>query len=421
MVHLPDDGDALDCLKWLQMQENPTVAVPHHHEYFLPTFEPVNLGGSDVSTRKSSDNPFVTMRSETIMYAWENATLPEHLKQSWNRLLALTPYLGRSKSLAEFTSTESFDIPEGYNVYNLDPDGDIVFRGIYPQSLIDLQQHFAKGYGRIIPYRLFQYALQVENDQWESPFSSEAATVRLTCSDGDICPSERWRMMDDIRKSLMGYANSNSVFRTLIPLISGHDPGTSAPMSGNHLAIVPLDYVGTSDHADGSLKGIAFVLPSDTEYLLRSRFERLLTGWIEKTKTFGFRASTWQIDLPELKPILSLRWDELYCRSSRVWATASPVALSRTPKKISREALEGTLMKELAKDDLYPNRVEVDSSPFLRGATQARKYHFFRGNRRKYMVHARITFDKPVQGPIMAGCGVHLGTGLFLPIKGAKQ
>ncbi|MGP6158251.1 MAG: type I-U CRISPR-associated protein Csb2 [Vulcanimicrobiaceae bacterium] len=112
-----------------------------------------------------------------------------------------------------------------------------------------------------------------------------------------------------------------------------------------------------------------------------------------------------------------------------LWTTATPVVLDRFPKRrgpggsVVVDAPEEQLQRALARGGLPPARVEVWSSrqtiPHRLGG-QTRLDAFRRARLGETPVHpvvgATISFDRPVEGPIVLGRLAHFGLGRFEPV-----
>lgn len=224
------------------------------------------------------------------------------------------------------------------------------------------------------------------------------------------------------------------------PVLSGHAPD-GGPARGPHCAFVPLPYVA-SKYADGSLLGVALVLPReidprDRHYVLRAvgRLERGAEAEVGSAidLTMG-RAGVLQVQ--RCGPVVEQRTlqDASWCRSATQWASATPIALDRNPGKIGHRDPEKAREAEQAAQETIaqaceniqlprPSSVGVTFGGPLVGSRAARTFSPFprnAGRVRRALVHATLTFEEPVKGPILLGAGRYLGMGLFRPIGTAS-
>ena len=129
--------------------------------------------------------------------------------------------------------------------------------------------------------------------------------------------------------------------------------------------------------------------------------------------------------------LVSLRpgaWRRDSCRL----VSATPIALPRHPGRLAGGTVaarakawaSAEVSVALACDHAglpEPMSVEVSLSPFLVGSRPAGRFPAFVQNGRagrpvrRQLVHASLTFEHPVAGPLMLGAGRFLGLGLMRP------
>ena len=187
--------------------------------------------------------------------------------------------------------------------------------------------------------------------------------------------------------------------------LSGHD-SEGRPTAEPHLAYVPLGFVN-SQYADGSLQGIALVLPRGVEQDVRSR----LNSAIE---------DPWQLHLGVLGS-LSLRLNDSdrfapYIGRSRTWATVTPIVLDRHPKKKGPTA-ESIIAESCARIGLpNPIEVRVGEVSAIRGCPRVQDVHGqSKQTEGRLLQHVVLHFSEAVSGPILLGAGRFTGLGLCMP------
>jgi CRISPR-associated protein Csb2 len=254
-------------------------------------------------------------------------------------------------------------------------------------------------------------------------------------------------------------------------ILSGHQPqtggsGPTPPTKRTHLAVVPLLNAGNA-HSDGTIFGIAFVLPADCSPKERQSVEQALSAWAaadefaEFTLTLPAAAGNRRLQYhlqelgvdrsgePEpdwLTPLTSRRKTttrDYWCRPARRWLTVTPIALDRFPGNLrgtqseardraAAEAAAGIIQAcvnaGLAADPSDVRKVTVRlDAPLVgipaspAGRTNPGQRHFpgyriGQGTPRA-CVHAEIEFAEPVRGPVLIGAGRFLGYGLCLPSR----
>jgi CRISPR-associated protein Csb2 len=248
-------------------------------------------------------------------------------------------------------------------------------------------------------------------------------------------------------------------------ILSGHQPG-SGPTSATkrtHLAVVPLLNAGNA-HSDGTIFGIAFILPDDCSPRDRHAVEQALRGWAadefgefrlvlpagdadQATRHLLQELGVDRSGEPEpswLAPLTSRRKTttrDYWCRPARHWLTVTPIALDRFPGNLRSTLPEtrGRAVAEAAAGIVQacinaglaaePSEVRkvtvrldaplvgIPASPAGRispGQRHFQAYRIGQGTPRA-CVHAEIEFAEPVRGPVLIGAGRFLGYGLCLP------
>jgi CRISPR-associated protein Csb2 len=237
------------------------------------------------------------------------------------------------------------------------------------------------------------------------------------------------------RRALMSLAD-----QPVHEVISGHK-ADGAPSDAPHLAIVPLPFVA-GPHPDGSLLGVALILPRAVDPTARAALMRAI-GRLEDQH----RADT-AADAPPLSLLLgragTLRLQRVawgndrrstlrsftWTQAARRWASATPVALDRVPGNLSHSdpkirqrafAAAASSIHEAIHRVGLPAPIELDvvRSAVLPGAAESRGYPRFPIDERRaqrVLVHVRLVFAEPVRGPILIGAGRYHGLGLCLPV-----
>lgn len=197
-----------------------------------------------------------------------------------------------------------------------------------------------------------------------------------------------------------------------------------------HCAFVSLPHV-RSPHADGRILGVAVVLPSDARVpdLLeqRARLEQglhqlVVDGDDERRYVRIPGAGTLWLESPDVRRAGLATLSELtYRRPACRWVTATPVVHSRWRKGGAEALLEQVTVDCRHVGLPAPERVEVLRAP-VTGAARAlppsRVPLEWRGPLNGPTRHLRLTFERPVVGPLLIGRARHFGLGLLLPEHG---
>lgn len=214
-------------------------------------------------------------------------------------------------------------------------------------------------------------------------------------------------------------------------LICGHVAGgghTQQP----HLAFVPLPSLSLIGKADGRVRRFALLgyASKEVKQEASSIYGTLAANLdgVETEPDSGFR----------FQLIDNLRRDKvwsLYTLSSKVWVTATPVAIARG-YKVPTHTRDGTPLSRnerhlhrlaewmhLVRASLRHIRLPADlvdscvihltPSPLLLATERAERYRP-RAENIPFM-HARIEFLRPIRGPLLVGDRRYQGFGLFVP------
>lgn len=249
-----------------------------------------------------------------------------------------------------------------------------------------------------------------------------------------------------------------------IPFISGHQPSAKGggdptpPLDRPHLAIVPLPNAGHR-YSDGSILGVALVLPSDCTDDERSALDQAVQAWAHAgfelglpgksgssvrrvledlgvDRARGYQPKWLDSDMPARRRTMTRGY---WCRPARRWLTVTPIALDRFPGELrsanqrARERAEAEAVESIARASTLAGLPEpaviirfdapltgLPAAPAGRGGSRGGWYRQFPGyatgnGTPRICVHADIEFSEPVRGPVLIGAGRYFGYGLCLP------
>jgi len=322
-----------------------------------------------------------------------------------------------------------------------DEQGELMIRWVgagQTERLIRAHERHQQVDPRVLPARFIRYrggdraapapvARSAFDDQWIIFARVRGPRLPITSAAG---------LARQLRRALMSAADP-----PVHEVLSGHrSDGT--PSERDHAAVVPLPFV-TGPHPDGSLLGVALVLPRDTDEAGRQHVARAVERLTRQLDP-GDDARTLQLELGAEPLILThVRWNDagatLRARSwthpATRWASATPVALDRNPgdlhdpdpvaRAAAFEAARASIVDAIGRIGLPPpSEVDVVRSCVLPGTAKPRSYPRFPSEARKpqrVLVHVRIAFGQPVHGPLLIGAGRYQGLGLCLPVDGPKE
>jgi CRISPR-associated protein Csb2 len=106
-----------------------------------------------------------------------------------------------------------------------------------------------------------------------------------------------------------------------------------------------------------------------------------------------------------------------WSRAHTVWSTVTPFVFDRYPKDPYGDEAQRTLREAMARVGLPdPCEIDLHYNPWHRGVPKASAFPpapARQGKPQRYHCHARVRFERPVAGPLIAGAGRYYGYGLF--------
>lgn len=383
--------------------------------------------------RQPRTYPTVIPADQRVTFVWPGADRGAAHVEVLDTLLGRIGRLGHSSSLVSVFVTD--DVPEPVLVP--DEPGEIAVRVASEGQLAALTAAYGRHQGcepRTLPAAVVGY--RPARTGAPAPPSSVFSTDWVV-----LAPRGRSRffirdvlgLARAVRGALMCWSA-----QPVPEVISGHRPGTgtpgTAPSERAHLAVVPLPFVGRP-HADGSVKGVALVLPrgassDEREAVIAAAGRWLAADGGQGRLLLGRRGAT----TFERVATLDAPWSATARRwtgPSRRWLTATPIALDRHPGDLAdhdpaRRALsEDAARRSIAKACHHiglPSPVSVvlrDIGAVGSRPTRVFPHYAVQGGRlRRLLVHAEVVFAERVRGPVLLGAGRYLGYGLCVPVAG---
>jgi CRISPR-associated protein Csb2 len=449
---VPDEAER-NALLWLEQADAPGIAAPDATErkavtHFVPVNDPrlparTSTKGAVKSAlgllpehrvRQPRTFPSVTPDPPVAFFVYDEEPTPA-LRSALGRVASRLVSLGHSSSLVSVSLAT--DAPDP--LWIPDAEGTEVLRVPAPGQLSRLEEDWKIHGGvepRVLPCRFVKYRAgrkQTARTLARSPFGEDWIVFRRL--GGPRLPLTRTAdVAAALRAALLLYGEDPPP-----EILSGHDEDGS-PVSRLHAAFVPLPFVAHR-HADGSILGVAVVLPREADESERrrvfaaiGRFEAAHRLEDEEAPVIPLLLGrTGRLELERVTygppPLASLR-PSTWSRPSPLWATATPLALDRNPGDLysadpSKAEAAFSKGEEILRQSCLnaglpePSEVVLLPSVTLPGTRKARHFPPFPPERqklRRVLVHARIGFDAPVAGPLLLGAGRYLGLGLFRPI-----
>ena len=380
--------------------------------------------------------PSVTPIAPRVVYSWPTAELAAEERSSLDALLSRVVRVGHSSSFVAcrlVDETEPTLVPErsGGHLLRWVGDGQL-------EALVRAYDGHKEVRPRTLPSRGVRYqdVRQLAMSDPE-PLLPDMAGGWLAF---EFAPSSRrlsaataLSVARAFRAAVLSYPGSSHP-----EVLCGHTADNS-PTKRPHVSFVPLPFVGQR-HANGVLMAIATLLPTDPDLAVEARraLGRVIKAWNAaegdakeiRLGSKGILVGDFTND-PDLETS-SERW---WTGPSKTWVSVTPIALSSNPGKLLRNGTERSAKAwEAAEQSVIaackhvglpePANVSVSRSPLLTGVLPADKYPaYFQFDRRqgrdlaRALVHASVTFERPVQGPLLLGSGRYFGLGLMSPIR----
>ena len=382
--------------------------------------------------------PSITPDEARVTYLWHGPS-PDRVGEVLDQLLRRVARLGHSSSLVSCRL-----VPDPSDA-TLVPGGDVgeSLRSVRPGQLAELERQFGRHRGsrpRSLPYTDVRYRGVAETSQTEKPQEPDTAgdwiVFEFAYNSRAFSAPRALELAKAMRSTVLNYAED-----PLPEELSGHKP-EGTPTAAPHVAFLPLPYAGF-ERADGRLLGLAVSVPKTLGEVARRALFRAIGTWESTAKSQPLKltlGSLGTIQLSRLRgpaTLVSLR-PEIWRRHSRRWVSVTPIALPRHPGRLrggtgSARAkawalAESAVVTACTQVGLpVPSAVQVSLSPFLTGARAVARFPAFSQSVqdgkpvRRQLVHASLTFEHPVVGPLMLGTGRFLGLGLMRPVPMAES
>ena len=433
------DSDLRGALVWLEQQKSPAIWAGSFvsrlesaagHRFSKPktprSFVPINDDysgkfGNSAGRRKERRFPSGTPEDERVHFIWEDAAPSPATVDALRQIAAQVSYLGHSSSLVRVTLIGA---PRDA-VFKPSDSGHTLLRVASNGRLEYLDAEFARSQGtrqfRPDPGAMQRYARVGKNDsQALTPASSFGEMIVFQRLNGwPQRPESLLTVTSVLRDALM----ARSPRQPVPEYISGHG---DTP----HVAFVALPFVNHR-YADGSLKGVAIILPND----LAEADQLVLFGALNGLEDLnGKQGMRWRIRRCVSDAETTTLSEDTWKRKARVWASVSPMLLDRFPKPIREDGKEpmansvkykpGDAPEEIVADACEriglprPKAIRLHKNSLVLGVPPSTRFRLRRRQDEapRPASHVILEFREPVRGPILVGAGRYFGLGLFLPL-----
>lgn len=370
--------------------------------------------------RQARTYPSVTPESPVVTYIWPEADLSSDEKHALDGLLTRVTRLGHSSSLVSCRVTDAEVEPSMVPSVT----GTVRLRGVSAGQLDALVSEFHQHRGsrpRSLPSTTVTYAPADSVVDAPPPRSELAGDWFVVELKGPrLAPHRVVAATSALRGAVLSHAAEHP------EVLHGHDR-EGRPTRRPHVSFIALPDVA-HHHATGRLMGVAAMLPAETERADRRSLLQALGRWLadsgQLTVAGGHLLQAELVEAPQFRSLQRETW----AGPSQEYVSALPVALPWRARKAGERANEWELAEGWVADSCEhiglprPEWVQVSIAPLLQGALPASRYPAFRqGATARRLVHARLRFPVPVEGPVVLGSGRFLGLGLMRPIDGGRD
>jgi CRISPR-associated protein Csb2 len=456
----PDERAALE---WLEAQPTPEI---WHGDFWrrsgATVFVPPNddrIRGDNPATirrvlpayrsRQAREFPAVRLDDgeRRVAIVWTSSEPSDETLASLNNLATDTSYVGHSASLTRLAFRRDRALPKSTQSV---PASRIVSHG----RLDRLEAAFAHGehVNERDTLNLARSPAQNDEPAHRSVFASDWLILELLDRKGNRRLDLRAAPIAArlLRDAIMSGYDRIGLGDAVPEGISGHKPDGSAS-DKPHLAIAPLAFFGPP-YADGRLFGYALVPPRGSGLLYDEAFRSAIFAISEyderderRILTIHPKGGAWQTSLGIVDSAMtrhSLR-PEPYCCAARRWASVTPIVLDRhlrTPRRARTRGDNAAIQAEIesviegsveriglprpvsVRADKHATITGAPSAQPPRGAPAWMAWQVSRSLASRRIVHATLTFETPVEGPLLIGAGRYVGLGLCrgLPENGQE-
>jgi CRISPR-associated protein Csb2 len=362
--------------------------------------------------------PAVVPDQPAVYFVWRDARANGHI-ETLRLICERVTYLGRSRSLVRISIVD--DPPASTHVP--DPLGQVEFRVPGPERLEQLRESYNRKGGKPDPCPIQRYRpTHYQHRQKIIPSTFERMYIlKPQTGDPTLPATSTEKVTRTLRKALIACIEESQRLRGLTPhvpdIVHGHGRHP-------HCAYIALPFVNPwQRHADGSIKGLAVLVPRDPK---ETDLLSLALGLMQLQENgLGIPGiGTWHLtEVPEDDPPIRVLDSRVWRRSSRLWATVTPMVFGHFPKAKNGGAVR-VVLESLNKIGIDPDlaiEIGIGEHSLLHGAPRSRDFKSHENHTTseapRLIRHVSLRFERPVSGPIVLGSKRYFGLGLMWPLE----
>ncbi|WP_422474539.1 type I-G CRISPR-associated protein Csb2 [Endozoicomonas sp. ALB032] len=404
--HLGGKEETKKALCWLEEQKPPSIVCSEAQFRSVSTaFVPVNDQSTLKEHRLKQPRTFPCAIPEVplIQFIW-GAKPDKAIYDALNYLVEHLSYLGTSKSAV--CSWISTDKPEPNYIPSI--DGNIFLRVPTKGRFQEQEDIFELGLDpRARPangqfYKSVNKCVAVEPEPLANPYWDARDFYVFTLHGKSAQSVESTLILSSsIRKALLSLVGDSAP-----DILHGHG-------KGQHLAFLPLPFVGLHEHANGQVPGFAVALPKGIDFCDRQKILETLF----KLKKLNFNGQCFDVSSGANDPRKTLQ-PSRWVQASKYWESVTPVVFDRHPRKSAGNTKTDILCQACRNMGLPdPVNIHISKQSCLSGVPSSEAFKVIRkkGEPFRPFFHISLEFDRPVYGPIVLGAKRFFGLGLFAP------
>ena len=364
--------------------------------------------------------PAVVPDEPYAYFVWPDAQAGGHI-ETLREICWRVTYLGRSRSLVRVSVVD--DPPPPTHVP--DPLGQLELRVPGSDRLKQLEESYKHRGGKPDPCPPQRYRRTHDDphrrDVARSIFE-RMYIFRPQAGEPALPATSTQQVTEALRRALIACVEEEQRLRGPEPIVPDivHGHGRHP-----HCAYIALPFVHPQQRqADGSIKGLAVLVPRNTE---EQDLLSLAAGLVRLQEN-GLHipgVGTWQLlEVAEDDPPMTSLAARTWRGPSRLWTTVTPMVFGHFPKPSNGGAVR-VVLESLRMVGIEPDlavELAVSRHSLLHGASPSWCFKT-NGNQRdaagppRMLFHVSLRFDRPVAGPIVLGAKRYFGLGLMWPLQ----
>ena len=421
-----EEQDLKPALEWIERQTAPTiyagtVTARKLVRAFVPVNDRLNKQMCDTVNlpeerwRKARAFPSATLSHPEVYFVWNEAP-PDRVRKALDQIFLRTSSLGHSATLVSLEIADAIPT-EHLNIWHPHLNSGTRIRIPHAGRLSDLIERY-KRY-QADPNKINRPG--IGKTTLYGPASKVQAPAPQGMFDRMIVLRRGAGPRASLPSTLSVLAALRGAILTLAPqpppeYLSGHAPQSTpanpARSEEPHLALIPLPFID-APHATGDLLGVAALLPKT----LTAKERNVCWEVLSKIQKLKMPWGEWEVSIADAQEHRRGLRPETWTDPHDIWSTVTPFVFDRFPRDPYGPEAEQVVRDAFVRVGLpEPREIDLHYNPWHLGVPKAPAFppvNAKPGKPQRYHCHARVRFDHPIVGPVVAGAGRFYGYGLF--------